>query len=121
MSQKLLLVGCGKMGGALLAGWLRHDIGNTDVLVIEPFDRKNLEKHFNVPVLDSLDKLNAEFTPNIIVFAVKPQAMDGIVPKYGHFVGSETMFLSIAAGKPTSYFQRQLGDAAAIVRRATKS
>ena len=116
MTQKLLLVGCGKMGSALLAGWLRHDIGNKDVLVIEPLDGKYLEKHFNVTVLDSLDKLNVEFTPNIIVFAVKPQAMDGIVPNYGRFVRSETMFLSIAAGKPTSYFQRQLGDAAAIVR-----
>ena len=56
----LVLLSC--FGGfALLAGWLRHDIGNTDVLVIEPFDGKILEKHFNVPVLDSLDKLNVEF------------------------------------------------------------
>jgi len=116
VNQKLLLVGCGKMGGALLAGWLSHDIDNKDVAVVEPSHGNLLEKRFKVPVVNSLDKLNVEFTPNIIVFAVKPQAMDKIVPNYGHFVGPNTMFLSIAAGKPTDYFRHRLGDGAAVVR-----
>ena len=42
--------------------------------------------------------------------------MDEIVPKYGNFVAPETMFLSIAAGKPTDYFQHRLGDGASVVR-----
>jgi len=116
VNQKLLLVGCGKMGGALLAGWLSGDIDDTDIIVVEPSGGSFLQKRFNVPVVNSLDKLNVDFTPNIIVFAVKPQAMDQIVPAYGHFVGPETMFLSIAAGKPTDYFQHRLGDGAAVVR-----
>ena len=116
VNQKLLLVGCGKMGGALLAGWLSGDIDDTDIIVVEPSGGSFLQKRFNVPVVNSLDKLNVDFTPNIIVFAVKPQAMDQIVPAYGHFVGPETMFLSIAAGKPTDYFQYRLGDGAAVVR-----
>ena len=116
MNQKLLLVGCGKMGSALLTGWLGREIDDTDVIVVEPSGGNFLQKRFNVPVINSLDKLNVEFTPNIIVFAVKPQAMDQIVPNYGHFVAPETMFLSIAAGKPTDYFQHRLGDGASVVR-----
>ena len=116
MNQKLLLVGCGKMGSALLTGWLGRDIDDTDVIVVEPSGGSFLQKRFNVPVINSLDKLNVEFKPNIIVFAVKPQAMDQIIPNYGHFVAPETMFLSIAAGKPTDYFQHRLGDGASVVR-----
>jgi pyrroline-5-carboxylate reductase len=116
VKQKLLLVGCGKMGSALLAGWLGRDIDDIDVAVVEPSTKDFLENGFNVPVVNSLDKLNVEFKPNIIVFAVKPQAMDQIVPNYGHFVGPKTMFLSIAAGKPTEYFQHRLGNGAAVVR-----
>ncbi len=116
MKQKLLLVGCGKMGSALLTGWLSRDIDELDVIVVEPAGGNVLEKNFNVPVVNSLDKLNVEFRPNIVVFAVKPQAMDQIVPNYGHFVGPETMFLSIAAGKPTDYFQNRLGNSASVVR-----
>ena len=109
MNQKLLLVGCGKMGSALLTGWLGRDIDDTDVIVIEPSGGKFLQNRFNVPVINSLDKLNIEFTPNIIVFAVKPQAMDQIVPNYGHFVAPETFFLSIAAGKPNPNVQNPQG------------
>ena len=116
MEQKLLLVGCGKMGRALLAGWLGRDIDPTNVAVVEPYGADALRDQFEVTVVESLQDLEPGFMPNIIVFAVKPQAMDEIVPLYAGFVNPETMFLSIAAGKPSSYFETLLGDGAAIVR-----
>ena len=116
MEQKLLLVGCGKMGGALLAGWLGGDMSRADVVVVEPYGGDVLREQFGVTIIESLQDLEAAFIPNIIVFAVKPQAMDDIVPLYAKFVRPETMFLSIAAGKPSSYFENLLGDGAAIVR-----
>jgi pyrroline-5-carboxylate reductase len=36
LAGPLVLVGCGKMGGALLRGWLAHGLAATDVLVVEP-------------------------------------------------------------------------------------
>jgi pyrroline-5-carboxylate reductase len=116
VDQKLLLVGCGKMGGALLAGWLSRDISRTNVVVVEPYGGSALREQFGVTVIESLQDLESVFIPNIIVFAVKPQAMDEIVPLYDMFVRPETMFLSIAAGRPSSYFQKLLGDGAAVVR-----
>jgi len=97
VEQKLLLVGCGKMGGALLAGWLGRDIDPTNVAVVEPYGADALRDQFEVTVVESLQDLEPGFMPNIIVFAVKPQAMDEIVPLYAGFVNPETMFLSIAA------------------------
>jgi pyrroline-5-carboxylate reductase len=116
VERKLLLVGCGKMGGALLAGWLGRDMSPADVVVVEPYGGDVLREQFDVTVIESLQELETAFIPDIIVFAVKPQAMGGIVPLYAKFVRPETMFLSIAAGKPSSYFEKMLGEGAAIVR-----
>ena len=116
MEQKLLLVGCGKMGGAMLSGWLGRDMSPADVVVVEPYGGDAIREQLDVTVIEALQELDTAFIPDIIVFAVKPQAMDEIVPLYAKFVRPETMFLSIAAGKPSSYFEKLLGDGAAIVR-----
>src|SRR3546814_3310104 len=52
------------------------------------------------------------FQPDIVVFAVKPQGMDGVVPDYARFVRPQTVFLSIAAGKTIAAFAKPLGDRA---------
>lgn len=110
----LLLVGCGKMGGALLAGWLDGGIVAADaVIVVEPAD---ITLPAGVRRVDDAAALDADIVPEIIVFAVKPQAMDGVVPPYARFAGGRTVFLSIAAGRPIGYFERLLDPAAAIVR-----
>jgi len=116
VEQKLLLVGCGKMGGAMLSGWLGRDMSPADVVVVEPYGGDAIREQLDVTVIEALQELDTAFIPDIIVFAVKPQAMDEIVPLYAKFVRPETMFLSIAAGKPSSYFEKLLGDGAAIVR-----
>ncbi len=116
MDQKLLLVGCGKMGGALLAGWLGRDVPSSNIIVVEPYGGDSLREQFGVSVVESLQDIVPDIVPDIVVFAVKPQAMDDIVPLYAKFVRPETMFLSIAAGKPSSYFENLLADGAAIVR-----
>ncbi len=116
VDQKLLLVGCGKMGRALLAGWLSQGFYKGDVIVVEPFENDLLQDQFDVRFVKSLDELAVDFIPDIIVFAVKPQAMDDIVPLYVRFVRPETLFISIAAGKPSKYFELLLTGDASIVR-----
>jgi len=116
VDQNLLLVGCGKMGGALLSGWLDRDLAAEDVLVVEPFGGDALQNQFGVSVVEKLEGVPQSYSPDIVVFAVKPQAMDEIVPLYARFVDKGPMFLSIAAGKPSSYFLNCLGENAAIVR-----
>jgi len=104
------------MGGAMLSGWLGRDMSPADVVVVEPYGGDAIREQLDVTVIEALQELDTAFIPDIIVFAVKPQAMDEIVPLYAKFVRPETMFLSIAAGKPSSYFEKLLGDGAAIVR-----
>jgi pyrroline-5-carboxylate reductase len=111
----LLLVGCGKMGGALLKGWLERGAAR-HVVVVEPgsgadaFAGERLVERHKRP-----DEIPLEFAPDVVVFAVKPQGMDGAVNPYKRFVG-RSLFLSIAAGKTLRYFARLLDDDAAVVR-----
>ncbi len=116
MTENLLLVGCGKMGGALLQGWLDRDV-NLRVTVVEPgagFDR--FSGLPNVAGVAALGALPADFQAEVVVFAVKPQVLGDITSVYQRFVTPQTVFLSIAAGKTISFFQSQLGPEAAIVR-----
>jgi pyrroline-5-carboxylate reductase len=111
----LLLIGCGKMGGALLKGWLERGAAR-HVVVIEPgpgadaFAGERLVERHRRP-----EEIPLEFAPDVVVFAVKPQSMDGAVSPYKRFVG-RSLFLSIAAGKTLRYFARLLDDDAAVVR-----
>ncbi len=114
----LLLVGCGKMGGALLSGWLARKIATGPIHVVEPSSaslaafrgRTDLALHADVTGIAD------DAAPAVVLFAVKPQGMDKIVPAYRRFVRPRTVFLSIAAGRTIGFFESHLGRAAAIVR-----
>jgi pyrroline-5-carboxylate reductase len=109
---KLLLVGCGKMGGAMLDGWLSRGLAAADVLVAEPVEALRPKKP-GLRTVGSTSEIRE--TPEIIVLAVKPQTMDAVLPDLKRFA-DEGAFLSIAAGKTLKYFASHLGAAAKVVR-----
>lgn len=102
----ILLVGCGKMGGAMRAGWL--EAGRT-VAVVEPGP--------SAPegAVAGPDALPADLRPAAVVLAVKPQEAAKALPAYARFAGS-AVFLSIMAGKTVGGMRALLGEAAAVVR-----
>lgn len=116
MDTKILLVGCGKMGGALLGGWIDQGVQGANVHAIEPFqDFAGPFIEQGVTFHDTLDDLARDFEPDFVLFAVKPQMMNEVVPAYARFTGKST-FISIAAGKTIAYFESKLGKEAAIIR-----
>ncbi|MFN7113367.1 MAG: pyrroline-5-carboxylate reductase [Alphaproteobacteria bacterium] len=108
--MNLLLVGCGKMGQALLARWIDLHLC-ADIHVIEP-------AAIDAPVthVHKLEDLPDSCKPDVIIFAVKPQVLPDMTAAYKKFVPQGAVFISIAAGKPISFFENQLGADAAIVR-----
>ncbi len=113
----LLLAGGGKMGGALLAGWLARGTPPERIAVVEPGPvAATLRTKHGVAVYPDLAGLPPSFRPEAVIFAVKPQVMDTAAPPYRHFAGPQTLFLSIAAGKTIGSFRKHLGEAARIVR-----
>ena len=118
MTTKLLLAGCGKMGGALLEGWLQRGIQAGDVTIVEPNTdiRNSLSNNHGVNTCSTAQELPDDLAPNVVMLAVKPQAMDDVAPLYVRFKSPDCVFLSIAAGKTIEYFETRLGKEAAIVR-----
>ncbi len=113
----VLLVGCGKMGGALLTGWLERGLSAEAAIVVEPFEAAH-EAHAakGVACHGELGEVDPALAPAVVVFAVKPQQMAETLPAYRRFAGPGTVFLSIAAGRTLGFLERHLGDEAAIVR-----
>ena len=109
----LLLVGCGKMGGAMLEGWLARGLSPADVIVAEPVDALRPRTSGLRAVASTSDVAK---TPEIVVLAVKPQSMDGVLPDLKRFADEGAVFLSIAAGKTLKYFASHLGLTAKVVR-----
>jgi pyrroline-5-carboxylate reductase len=114
---RLLLVGCGKMGGAMLRGWLARGMVAANVAIVEPTVEALGDLvgrgigHVTTP-----GAIPAGFAPDVVVLAVKPQFMDEAIDHYARYARPATLFLTIAAGKTIAYFQRHLDAKAAIVR-----
>jgi len=118
MAATLLLAGCGKMGGALLRGWLDRGYAASDISVVEPdaAARDAIARETGVRAKADLERLGPGVRADVVIFAVKPQAMDGVAPAYAALAGSGTVFLSIAAGRTIASFEAALGADAAIIR-----
>ena len=114
----LLLVGCGKMGSAMLAGWLGSGSAPNPIVVVEPQPAPGTVPagRGDLVCVGDAGGIPAGFHPEAVVLATKPQIMDEVVPAYARFAGPQTVFLSVAAGRPLSYFAQRLGERAAIVR-----
>jgi len=117
-ARPLLLVGGGKMGEALLAGWLAQGVPAAAVRVVEPAaDRREwLTGRYRVPTVAAPDELGVEVTPAVLLLAIKPQVMDAALPAFVARCAADTLVLSIAAGKPIALFERALGVGRAVVR-----
>jgi pyrroline-5-carboxylate reductase len=109
----LLLVGCGKMGGALLRGWLDRGLARYYVVIEPGPGAAAFADRAEVTLAPTLEAAG-ELAPSVIVLAVKPQIMAEIVPPYRRFAGA--LVLSIAAGKTLGFLARALGAETAAVR-----
>src|SRR3546814_7685046 len=86
----LLLVGCGKMGSALLDGWLSRGLSPADVWIVEP-NAAALQGEIARGVNHAADaaRLPADLKPALMVFAVKPQMLAAALPHYEGFRSEE--------------------------------
>ena len=117
MDGPILLIGCGKMGSALLQGWLARGTQASDVVVVEPgAGARDAAAALGVAVLADAALVDPGLNPRVVVLAIKPQAMDLALPALASYAGASRVFLSIAAGRSLASLERLLGGDAAIVR-----
>jgi len=109
-ARGLVMLGCGKMGTAMLKGWLAASLEPSAVHVIDP--------HPSADLSDIGVNINAELpeNPAVALVAVKPQMMEAALPQLASFGGGGTLIISVAAGTPIATFERVLGSGTRVIR-----
>lgn len=117
INGSVVLAGAGKMGAALLAGWLDRGLDPAQIIIQEPElsgAARDLASKHDIKTVARLEP--QAVPPTAIVVAVKPQVMDEVFPILARAAGPETVVVSIAAGKTLQSFERHLPEASAVVR-----
>jgi pyrroline-5-carboxylate reductase len=116
LNGTLVLAGCGKMGGAMLEGWLKAGADPKKIIAIDPKPPHE--------VMDVLVQHRIRHNPDlatvmdaeVIVVAVKPQVMEDVLPNLVVLKSFKPLILSVAAGKTIATFAKHFGSDAAIIR-----
>ncbi len=107
----LVLLGCGKMGSAMLRGWLAEGLAARAVWVQDPHPANWLEAEPGLHLNEPLPK-----EPAIVLVAVKPQVMAEALPVLKPLGGGKTLFLSVAAGIAIDSYETILGKHTPVIR-----
>jgi pyrroline-5-carboxylate reductase len=114
LSGSLVLIGAGKMGGAMLDGWIARGLAPKRIVVIEPQPGKAVQALTRRGIkLNPKGKIAAAAA---IVIAVKPQSAPAALPPLRPYVGKSTLVLSIMAGRTIGFLEQSLSPGTAIVR-----
>jgi pyrroline-5-carboxylate reductase len=109
-SRGLVMLGCGKMGSAMLEGWLGRGLAPGAVHVIDPHPSDWLRAQGV--------RINADLPadPAVLMIAVKPQMMADALPQVDRFGGGGTLILSVAAGTPITAYESAFGPETRVIR-----
>ena len=114
--QSLVLVGAGKMGGAMLRGWLAGGLPASGVALIDPVPAPDIVALAAQHGL-KLNPAEGELAPpEVMILAVKPQMLDTAAPRLAPIAGPQTLVLSVMAGKTIANIQARLPLVRAVVR-----
>ncbi len=110
-SGTLVLVGAGKMGGAMLEGWLALGLDAKRIAIREPQPADEINALAARGV-----RINPETIDDasVIVLAVKPQVAADVVPPLKALVGPQTVAVSVMAGKTIAFLEGALGNCAIV-------
>ena len=106
LAGPLVLVGAGKMGSALLEGWLALGLDPTKILVIEPHPSAEVAAHAARGLRLNPDLRGLKTAA--IVIAVKPQIAAEVVPALSTLIGDKTVTISIMAGRTLATLEKAL-------------
>jgi pyrroline-5-carboxylate reductase len=113
-AQNVVLIGAGKMGGALLEGWVGLGFDPARIAVIEPRPAASIEALVARGLRINPD--TASICPDAILLAVKPQIAPDIMPNVAAVMSPSTVVVSIMAGRTIAFLADALPRGAAVVR-----
>jgi pyrroline-5-carboxylate reductase len=114
-NKKIFFLGCGKMGTSLLKALLKNGFESEDFLVMKPSDNNQIDK---VNYVSSYEEIAKDYCADIVFFTFKPQKAKEILSNFAkqNIYNSNTIFISILAGKRVTSFEDILGPDIKLVR-----
>ena len=116
LSGVLVLVGAGKMGGAMLHGWLDRGVAPASLIVVDPSPPSEISQTIAAhgirlnPALDVLDRIE------VLILAIKPQNFDDVLAGLAGLKSHRPLVVSIAAGRTIAGIERHFGEGTAVIR-----
>jgi len=110
----LVLLGAGKMGAAMLEGWLARGLPPRKIVVLDPQPGKAVKALTRRGL--KLNPKSKAAAATAIVIAVKPQTAPDALPALRAYAGKNTLIVSIMAGRTLRFLQDALPGASALVR-----
>jgi pyrroline-5-carboxylate reductase len=113
--NRILLIGAGKMGGAMLEGWLKDGMKPADVTVMDPYpsDRMRALAADGLRLSPAVDAIGPV---DCIVLAIKPQMLDAAGVLLSAVARDNTLLISVLAGKTIGNLRARAPDVRAVVR-----
>lgn len=115
-TPSLLLVGGGKMGGAMLEGWLKRGIPAGQIAVLDPHPSPWLTSLAAARGFALNPAIAPGHAPETLVLAIKPQMLDAAAAALEPLAGPETLAISVLAGKTIADLKARMPRLAHIVR-----
>jgi pyrroline-5-carboxylate reductase len=116
LPNSLVLMGAGKMGGAMLEGWLHAGMPGAALTVLDP----NADEALGALAARHGFRLNPPLAdiaaPEVLVLGIKPQMLDAAAPAIAGLAGPDTLVISILAGKTIANLAARAPQARAFVR-----
>jgi pyrroline-5-carboxylate reductase len=109
---RLMLAGAGKMGAAMLSGWLKRGLAPSHITVIEPAPAKQIAALARRGL--AINPARERGTASVIVLAVKPQTAPEALPALAPRGGKDTLVVSIMAGRTLAFMEGYFPGAAII-------
>lgn len=116
LTGTLVLVGAGKMGGAMLEGWLKSGANPAKIVAFDPAPPAEVKAMLEMNSVRLNPKISDITDAEVIIVAVKPQMMEEVLPSFVSLKSSRPLILSIAAGKTIATFERHFGSDAPVIR-----
>ncbi len=112
----LVLIGAGKMGGAMLEGWLKAGVDPKQVVALAPSPPAEVAHLLQARGIRHNPPISSISNAEVLLAAVKPQVMDEVLTPLHGLGAAKPLILSIAAGKTIASFERHFGADAAVIR-----
>ncbi|MDI6704038.1 MAG: pyrroline-5-carboxylate reductase [bacterium] len=119
LNKKILVIGAGNMGEALIKGILKARLAEKDMIFASDIDKERLSyirKEVGIEVFERNKEAIERIPPDVVILAVKPYQVEEVLNEVDKLITSRILIISIAAGITTRSIEEKLREKIPVIR-----